>query len=143
GYSIAATGPAPTAQGAQAASGGNAESGGPARDLPVEHRHDPIICQGARLLHIDSRNLVFDGDAVSAQQGCELHITNSSITAQGVGVSANDASVHIDNSYIAGSRGAVDAEGGAQVYARSSTFKGLIRRNDRAAFHDLGGNVGN
>ena len=36
-----------------------------------------------------------------------------------------------------------DASGGAQIYAQSSSFKGPIRRADTAAFHDLGGNVGN
>src|SRR5690349_11715528 len=40
----------------------------------VERRHEPIVCQGARLLHIDNRNLEFDGDAVSAEDGCEIHI---------------------------------------------------------------------
>jgi len=155
GYTIAAVGPAAGAAATGAMATGAAGSGaaasgaasepadtGPARNLPVEHRHEPLICQGARLLHIDSRNLVFDGDAVSAEQGCELHITNSSITAKGVGIAARSASVHIDNSIIAGGNGAIDASDGAQVYARSSTFKGLIRRADAAAFHDLGGNVG-
>ncbi|HEY2591911.1 MAG TPA: hypothetical protein VGI35_10000 [Steroidobacteraceae bacterium] len=138
GYSITAAGPATGA--AQPESTSDA---GAARNLPVEHRHEPIICQGAQLRQIDNRNLVFDGDAVSVEQGCELHITNSSITAHGVGIAARGASVHVDNSIIDGSGGAVDASDGAQVYAHSSVFKGLIRRNDTAAFHDLGGNVGN
>ena len=47
----------------------------------VERRHDPIICQGERFLHIDNRNLEFDGDAVSAEDGCEIHITNTHISA--------------------------------------------------------------
>jgi hypothetical protein len=143
GYTIAAAGPA-TAAGANAASGAasGAEQNAAARNLPIERRHEPIICQGSRLLHIDGRNLEFDGDAVTAEKGCELHITNSSITAKGIGVAARDASVHIDNSFISGSGGSIDASDGAQVYARSSTFRGLIRRNDTAAFHDLGGNVG-
>lgn len=138
GYSITAAGPATGA--AQPESTSDA---GAARNLPVEHRHEPIICQGAQLRQIDNRNLVFDGDAVSVEQGCELHITNSSITAHGIGIAARGASVHVDNSIIDGSGGAVDASDGAQVYAHSSVFKGLIRRNDTAAFHDLGGNVGN
>lgn len=142
GYSIAAVGPAQAGAPVTGESSA-AEDAGPARNLPLERRHEPLICQGARLLHIDSRNLVFDGDAVSVEQGCELHITNSLITASGVGITARGASVHIDNSIVAGSAGSIDASDGAQVYARSSTFKGLIRRNDTAAFHDLGGNVGN
>jgi len=109
----------------------------------VERHHDPIVCQGERLLHIDNRNLEFDGDAVSAEDGCEIHITNSRISAKGVGISARKASVHIDNSQIEGEAGSVDAEQGAQVFAASSTFKGLRRRLDDAVFHDLGGNVWN
>jgi hypothetical protein len=109
----------------------------------VERHHDPIVCQGDRLLHIDNRNLEFDGDAVRAEDGCEIHITNSRISAKGVGISARKASVHIDNSQIEGDGGSVDAEQGAQVFAASSTFKGLRRRLDDAVFHDLGGNVWN
>jgi len=110
---------------------------------PVERRHEPIVCQGARLLHIDNRNLVFDGDAVSAEDGCEIHITNSRITATGIGVLARAANVHIDNSLIEGDQASISASEGAQVYAASSQFKGLSRREDSAAFHDLGGNVWN
>ena len=109
----------------------------------LERRHEPIICQGARLLHIDNRNLQFDGDAVSAEDGCELHITNSRITAKGIGVLARAANVHIKNSEIEGDSGAIDASDGAQVYAESSTFKGLSRHLDSSAFHDLGGNAWN
>ena len=147
GYSITAVSPAegsagPAAGGAPAESD-SATDAGAARDLPVEHRHEPFICQGARLVQINNENLVFDGDAVSVEEGCELHITNSSIAARGVGITARGASVHIDNSIIQGAGGAVDASDGAQVYARSSVFKGIIRRNDTSGFHDLGGNVGN
>jgi len=112
-------------------------------NAPVERRHEPIVCQGARLLHIDNRNLVFDGDAVSAEDGCEIHITNSRITATGIGVVARAANVHIDNSLIEGDQASISASEGAQVYAASSQFKGLSRREDSAAFHDLGGNVWN
>jgi hypothetical protein len=109
----------------------------------IERRHDPIICQGDRLLQIDNRNLEFDGDAVSAEDGCEIHITNSHITAKGVGVSARRANVHIDNSQIEGDAASIDASDGAQVYASSSKFKGMSRRLDNSSFHDLGGNVWN
>jgi hypothetical protein len=109
----------------------------------IERRHEPIVCQGARLLHIDNRNLVFDGDAVSAEDGCEIHITNSHISAGGVGISARAANVHIDNSLIEGDQASIDASEGAQVYAGSSQFRGLSRRLDSATFHDLGGNVWN
>ena len=121
-------------------------SGGRVRETSVtsaalEHRHEPIVCQGARLLHIDNRNLAFDGDAVSAEDGCEIHITNSHISAGGVGVLARAANVHIDNSLIEGDQASIDASNGAQVYVASSRFRGLSRRLDSAAFHDLGGNV--
>jgi hypothetical protein len=109
----------------------------------VERRHDPIICQGDRLLQIDNRNLEFDGDAVSAEDGCEIHITNSHITAKGVGVSVRAANVHIDNSQIEGDAASIDASNGAQVYASFSRFKGMSRRLDNSSFHDLGGNVWN
>jgi hypothetical protein len=134
GYSISASG---ASADARAAGEGNA-SERPA----VERRHDPIICQGARPLRIDNQNLAFDGDGVSAEDGCELLITNSHISARGVGVVARNASVHIANSQIEGEPSAIDASGDAQVYARFSTFRGTIHHNDNAAFHDLGGNVG-
>jgi hypothetical protein len=109
----------------------------------VEQRYDPIICQGQRLLQIDNQNLAFEGDAITAEGGCEIHITNSRITAGGIGISARGASVHIKNSSIEGDSGSVSASDGAQVYAQSSTFKGLSRRLDTAEMHDLGGNVWN
>ena len=115
----------------------------PVTSAAIERRHEPIVCQGQRLLHIDNRNLEFDGDAVSAQDGCEIHITNSHISATGVGVSARAANVHIDNSQIEGDAAAIDASEGAQVYAASTRFRGLSRRADSAAFHDLGGNIWN
>jgi hypothetical protein len=116
---------------------------GPPTGATLERMHEPIICQGNRFLQIDNRNLEFDGDAVSAEDGCEIHITNSRIAAKGVGVVARNANVHIENSDIEGDTGSVDASQGAQVYSASSTFKGLRRRADNAAFHDLGGNAWN
>jgi len=134
GYSIKASGPksmAATASPAVAPHGA------------LERLHDPIICQGSRLLHIDNRNLEFDGDAITAEDGCEIHITNTHISARGIGVLARAANVHIKNSEIDGDSGAVDASDGAQVYAQSSRFKGLTRRQESSSFHDLGGNVWN
>ncbi|HWZ62356.1 MAG TPA: hypothetical protein VNX02_04995 [Steroidobacteraceae bacterium] len=109
----------------------------------AERRHDPIVCQGARLLHIDNQNLQFDGDGLSAEDGCEIHITNSRIRAAGVGVSARAANVHIDNSLIEGDAASIDASDGAQIYTASSKFRGLSRQLDTASVHDLGGNVWN
>jgi hypothetical protein len=134
GYSIKASGPKSVAT--------TASPVAVARGAP-ERLHDPIICQGSRLLHIDNRNLEFDGDAITAEDGCEIHITNTHISAKGVGVLARAANVHIKNSEIDGDSGAVDASDGAQVYAESSRFKGLTRRLESSSFHDLGGNVWN
>jgi len=134
GYSIKASGPKSAAT---TASPSAAPRGAP------ERLHDPIICQGDRLLHIDNRNLEFDGDAITAEDGCEIHITNTHISAKGIGVLARAANVHIKNSEIDGESGAVDASDGAQVYAQSSRFKGLTRRLESSSFHDLGGNVWN
>ena len=141
---VLATGPGYTIK----ASGPKSPTAGPspvtaARGTPVERLHDPIICQGSRMLHIDNRNLQFDGDAVSAQDGCEIHITNTHIAAKGVGVLARAANVYLDNSEIEGESGAIDASEGAQIYAESSHFRGLTRRMNAADFHDLGGNVWN
>jgi len=134
GYSISA----PTVAAAAASGDGS----GAARATTLERRHDPIVCQGERLYRIDNQNLAFEGDAVNAEDGCELYISNSHIDAAGAGVVARSANVHIRNSTITGGTSAVDASGGAQVYAQASTFKGMIRRADTATFHDLGGNVG-
>jgi hypothetical protein len=113
------------------------------RGLVLERRDEPIICQGARFLRIDSRNLEFAGDAISAEDGCEIHITNSRIAAHGVGVSARAANVHIANSSIEGLSGSILASDGAQVYAESSRFRGVSRGLTSETMHDLGGNVWN
>jgi hypothetical protein len=114
-----------------------------ARGIAVERRDDPIICQGARFLRIDSRNLEFAGDAISAENGCEIHITNSRIAAHGVGVSAHAANVYIENSSIEGLTGAIAASDGAQVYAEASNIRGVNRGLTSESLHDLGGNVWN
>ncbi len=138
GYSIK-RGSGASAPAAQASAGGATAT----RGARMEQRYDPIICQGQRMIQIDNQNLAFQGDAITAEDGCEIHITNSHITAGGIGVSARGARVHIKNSSIEGDSGSVTISDGAQVYAQSSTFKGLSRRLDTAAVHDLGGNVWN
>jgi hypothetical protein len=114
-----------------------------ARGVTLERRDEPIVCQGARFLRIDGRNLEFSGDAISAEDGCEIHITNSRIAARGVGVSAHAANVHIENSTIEGQSGAILASDGAQVYAEASRFRGVSRGLTSETLHDLGGNVWN
>ncbi len=142
---VLASGPGYTIKAAEAkgATVRRVANSGPVASATLERMHEPIICQGNRFLQIDNRNLEFDGDAVSAEDGCEIHITNSRIAAKGVGIVARNANVHIENSDIEGDGGSVDASQGAQVYSASSTFKGLRRRADNAAFHDLGGNAWN
>ena len=105
----------------------------------MEKRYDPMICQGNRLIQIDGRNIEFEGDGLSATDGCELHITNSHIIAHGLGLSVRAANVHIQNSIIEGDNGSVSASRGGKVYTQQSTFKGLSRRLDTATFEDLGG----
>jgi hypothetical protein len=130
GYSIVATSPP-------------AESAGETKvtDAPLETLHEPIVCQGQRELHIDNRDIRFDGNAITAEDGCEVHITNSRISAGGIAILARSASVHIENSEIEGNMASIDATDGAQVYAETSSFKGAARRRGQASIHDLGNNV--
>ena len=149
GAGVIASGPGYSIRAARNDTSANARASGfaPAdtfaRGVAIERRDEPIICQGARFLRIDGRNLEFEGDAISAEDGCEIHITNSRIAAKGVGVSARAANVHIDNSSIEGQSGSILASDGAQVYAQSSRFRGLSRGLTPETLHDLGGNVWN
>jgi hypothetical protein len=140
GYSIKS---AHTDAAANARPGGFAPADTVASGLAIERRDEPIVCQGARFLRIDGRNLEFAGDAISAEDGCEMHITNSRIAAKGVGVSARAANVHIENSSIEGQSGSILASEGAQVYAEASRFRGVSRGLTPESLHDLGGNVWN
>lgn len=101
---------------------------------------DPMICEGHRMLHFDSRSIYVDGDAITARGGCELYITNSRIVASGTGVVVQDAVVHISNSTIEGSAASFDAGDNARMYLRASNFQGLPRRGARAVVQDQGGN---
>jgi len=106
----------------------------------VERRTDPIICQGERLMRIDGETMDFTGDAVIAEKGCDLYISNARIRAGGVGIIARQARVHIVNSTIGGTRGSYEASQGAEIYVARSTFTGVGRRFDSATMNDLGGN---
>lgn len=128
GYSI--TRPEPVAR----ASGPEAEA------VVTEKRNDPIICQGDRLMRIDGETIEFTGDAVIAEKGCDLYISNARIIAGGVGIIARQARVHIVNSSIGGLRGSYEASDGAEIYVARSTFSGIGRRFDSATMNDLGGN---
>jgi hypothetical protein len=106
----------------------------------VEKRSDPIICQGDRLMRIDGQVIESTGDAVIAENGCDLYISNANIRAGGVGIIARQARVHIVNSTIGGSHGSYEASQGAEIYVATSTFAGIGRRFDTAQMTDLGGN---
>jgi len=106
----------------------------------TEKRSDPIICQGDRLMRIDGETIEFEGDAVIAENGCDLYISNARIRAGGVGIIARQARVHIVNSTIGGSRGSYEASEGAELYVARTTFTGIGRRFDTAQMNDLGGN---
>jgi hypothetical protein len=106
----------------------------------VERRTDPIICQGDRLMRIDGETIEFTGDAVIAEKGCDLYISNARIRAGGVGIIARQARVHIVNSTIGGSRGAYEVSDGAEIYVAQSTFTGIGRRFEGGTMNDLGGN---
>ncbi len=107
----------------------------------VERRTDPIVCQGDRLMRIDGETIEFSGDAVIAEKGCDLYISNARIRAGGVGIIARQARVHIVNSTIGGTRGSYEASDGAEIYVARSTFTGIGRRFDSATMNDLGGNA--
>ncbi|HEY7378592.1 MAG TPA: hypothetical protein VH542_07925 [Steroidobacteraceae bacterium] len=107
---------------------------------PALRKADPIICEGARMIHLDNRKIYVEGDGVTVRAGCELYLTNSRIVASGTGVIVQDATVHITNSYIEGGLGSVEAAMGAKLYVRDSTFSGLSRRDAFAQVQDQGGN---
>ena len=101
---------------------------------------DPIICQGRRMLHLDNRNIYVEGNAITASDGCEVHITNSRIVASGTGVVVHGATVHVSNSHIEGAQNSFDADSRAKLFIRASTFQGLPRRDQLAMVQDQGGN---
>jgi hypothetical protein len=119
---------------------GKSGQGAEAVAANVERRTDPIICQGDRLMRIDGETIEFTGDAVIAEKGCDLYISNSRIRSGGVGIIARQARVHIVNSTIGGTLASYEASDGAEIYVASSTFAGVGRRFDSATMNDLGGN---
>jgi len=101
---------------------------------------EPIICEGRRMLHLDNRDIHVEGDAITARGGCELYITNSRIVATRTGIVVHDATVHVSNSHVQGADAAFQADDGARMYVRSSTFQGVPRRTPMAQIQDQGGN---
>jgi hypothetical protein len=114
--------------------------GGPASTGRDERFSDPIICEGARMMHLDGRQMRVDGDAITVRGGCELHVTNSRIAATGTAIFVLDGTVHISNSHIEGALNSFDADDRAKVVIRSSTFVGIPRRAELAQIQDQGGN---
>jgi len=111
-----------------------------AEGAPTQY-DDPIVCDGKRFLHLDNRTLHVDGDALIARGGCELHITNSRISATGTAVTVMDATVHVSNSTVEGSEGSLTTSSAARVLLRGNRFSGLARRSPDAKIQDQGGNV--
>jgi hypothetical protein len=101
---------------------------------------DPIICDGERVMQVNDRRVVVTGDAITAKNGCQLHITNSRVTATGTGVVIRDATVHITNSTIEGGAASFDAGPGARVFLQGATMKGATRRDERAQVLEQGNN---
>lgn len=117
--------------GAQAAMTARGEAG--------QRTIDPIICEGRHMMHFDNRSIFVDGDAITARNGCELHITNSRIVASGTGVVVRDATVHITNSYIEGAAGSYDAGSDAKIFLRGATLNGVMRRDALAEIQEQDG----
>lgn len=113
---------------------------GGAQAAQAQPSAEPIICEGSRMLHFDNRNIYVDGDAIIARGGCELYVTNSRIAASGTGIVVQDAVVHIANSQIEGATASFNAESGAKLFVRGSTFHGVSRRDEHASVQDQGGN---
>ena len=116
------------------------EPGANRRDELADAEIEPVICEGPRVMQLDSRTINVDGDALTARGGCELFITNSTIVASGTGVVIGDATVHINNSRIAGGLASFEAKERAKVFLRGSTLDGVPRRAGEALIQDQGGN---
>jgi hypothetical protein len=102
---------------------------------------DPLICDGKRFLRVDARQLNVTGDAIVVRNGCELHISNSRISASGTAIVVANATVHISNSELQGDEAALNAGAGSRVFIRNDTFNGVVRRDPQATLQDQGGNT--
>ncbi len=108
--------------------------------MTQKHYDEPIICEGAQMMHLDNRRINVDGDAIIVRGGCELHLTNSQIRATGIGIVVKDATIHISNSTVQGNEAAFDAAPAARLHLQNSRFVGITRRNPHAKIDDQGGN---
>jgi len=126
-----------TGPGVSIVSAGNAA---PTPQAAPNRNIDPIICEGERMMRLNDRRISVEGDAVTARGGCELHITNSRISATGTGLVVRDATVVVTNSEIAGGAASFDAGAGAKLVLQGATLKGTRRRDGRAEVRELGSN---
>jgi len=101
---------------------------------------EPLRCQGERFLRLDNQRLVFAGDGIIVERGCELYLTNSRIEALGAALIADASKVHLSNSTLIGGTSSLRMQNGAEVYVAGSTLRGISRRFDTSELHDLGGN---
>ena len=138
GYSIVATSPA---KGRPPAASEETR----VTDAPLETLHEPIVCQGQRVLHIDNRDIRFDGNAITAEDGCELHITNSRISAArhrhpGAGTPASTSRTARSK----GSKASIDAIARrADLRREHRHSRAPPAASGEAAIHDLGNNAWN
>lgn len=141
--SISITGPGVSIATARTAAGAAAAPPAAAPESPsagLERRSQPLVCQGGRLMHIDGRTIEFEGDGLVVEDGCDLYLTNSHISAGGAAITVTRGKVHIVNSSIKGGRSSIEASQGAQVFVSSASIDGLQRRFDTAQITNLGGN---
>ena len=116
--------------------------GGARSERPIRRRlAEPVTCRADQNLRLEGVRIEVPGDAVIADERCNLSIIDSEIVAGGWAVlTRGDADVIIENSLIDGGQGAVSVGGAGDVKARSSTLRGRISRSGAGDFHDLGGN---
>ena len=91
-------------------------------------------------MHIDGETIEFTGDAVIAENGCDLYISNARISAGGVGIIARQARVHIVNSTIGGIARLVRSVRGRGDLRRALHVRGRRPPLRHGAMNDLGGN---
>ncbi len=135
GVSIATAGAAPAASGASVPSRGE-----PPRASIERRGGQPIVCQGERLMRIDGRSIDFDADGLIVEDGCDLYLTNSRISAGRNAITVTNGKVHVVNSTVRGGHSSIDASLGSQVFLSGASIDGLQRRFDTAQINDLGGN---
>lgn len=116
------------------------QANGSARTPERPPAQEPIICEGRRMLQLDGRQIFVSGNAITARDGCELHLTNSHVNATGTALIVDGATVHVSNSTIEGGTASFDASNGARLIVRASRFRGVSHRSEGVSVQDQGGN---